>query len=411
MAAATASVRKVLNQIEKDFLTCVICFERYKKPKSLPCLHTFCEQCLLTLVENQGVLNCPTCKASCPLPHGGVRALKNNIFITGVIEDFQARVKGEQKPAAMCESCQEKDAVMRCVECSQYLCQPCVKIHKNIAVTRSHQILPIGELSVTKSNDTDNMTNKSVHCNVHPDKEVRFYCDTCQVPVCTDCTIVNHRIPRHVHRDLNTAADEYLANIKSKILSKMELKNRDVESRYKASTHTCSLLQEKDKEAGKQLKNRAEMVKQQVRRDEEELRAEIREHYDFQVKDVDANISEIEMELDMISSTLSYLKKLMSHGNAAQLLSTKQETTQQIERILSSESVRPFQAEIVHFKPTEKDMPVHQMLGQLISDVHISRCKVENIPKQVLKGEVIDLLVTTDSTGKISRCMEISVAP
>ncbi|XP_070571157.1 tripartite motif-containing protein 2-like [Ptychodera flava] len=397
-AAAASSVGKVLDQIGEDFLTCVICFERYRKPKSLPCLHTFCEQCLLTLVENQGVLNCPTCKASCPLPHGGVRALTSNFFIAGLIEDFQARLKGQQKPAAKCDSCQEKDAFMRCVECSQYLCQPCVKIHKNIAVTRSHQILPIGELSAPKSNSTVKTTNKAVHCEVHPDKVVKFYCDTCQVPVCTDCTIVNHRIPQHVHRDLNTAAEEYQARM-TKMLSKVELKNHEAESRHKASTQARSLLQERNKEAGKQLKNRTEIVKRQVRHDEEKLRAGLRKHYDFEAKNVDAKISEIEMELETISSTTSYLKKLMSHGNAAQLLSTKQEMTQRIERILSSELGRPFQADIVHFKPAEKD--VHQKLGQLMSDVHISQCKVENIPKQVLKGEVIHLLVTTrDSKGK-----------
>ncbi|XP_070571169.1 tripartite motif-containing protein 2-like [Ptychodera flava] len=398
MAAAASSVGKVLRQIGEDFLTCVICFERYRKPKSLPCLHTFCEQCLLTLVENQGVLNCPTCKTSCPLPHGGVRALKSNFFITGLIEDLKARQKEEKKPAAKCDSCQEKDAFMRCVECSQYLCQPCVKIHKNIAVTRSHHILQIGELSVPKSKDMVKMTHEAVHCEVHPDKVVKFYCDTCQVPVCIDCTIVDHRIPQHVHRNLNTVADEYLAQL-SKILSKMELKNHEVESRHKASKQARSLLQEKDKEAQKQLKNRAESVKQQVRRDEEKLRDELREHYDFQLKYVDTNISEIEMELDMISSTSSYLKKLMSHGNAAQLLLTKIETTRQTERILSSESVRPFQADIMDFKPAEKDVP--QILGQLISHVNISQYRVEHIPKQVLKGEVIDVLVSArDSNGE-----------
>ncbi|XP_070571155.1 E3 ubiquitin-protein ligase TRIM56-like [Ptychodera flava] len=204
------------------------------------------------------------------------------------------------------------------------------------------------------------MTNKAVHCDVHPDKVVKFYCDTCQVPVCTDCTIVNHRIPQHVHIDLNTAADEYLAKM-SKMLSKVELKYNEVESKHKASMQTRTLLREKDKEARTQLRKRKEIVKQQVRHDEEKLRAELREHYDFQVKHFDTNISEIEMELETISSTSSYLKKLMSHGNAAQLLSTKQEMTRQIEKILSSKAPRPYLAENLQFKPGEKDM--HQMWG------------------------------------------------
>ncbi|XP_070571156.1 E3 ubiquitin-protein ligase TRIM56-like [Ptychodera flava] len=307
-AAAASSVGKVLDQIGEDFLSCVICFERYTNPKVLPCLHTFCEQCLLTLVEKQGVLNCPTCKTSCPLPLGGVQALKSNFFIAGLIEDFQARAKGDEKPAAKCDSCQESDAVMRCVECVQHLCQPCVKIHKNIAVTRSHQILPIGEFAESKSTYTPNMKNKAVYCDVHSDKEVRFYCDTCQVPVCTDCTIVNHRIPQHVHRDLKTAADEYLGYL-ARMLCQLERKEHEAQKNKAASLEARTLLKEKDKEAGKQLGFRVQKVIQQLTHDEERLTAELKKLYDLQMKAMDTNISEIRMELESHKRYLKLLEK------------------------------------------------------------------------------------------------------
>ncbi|XP_070571168.1 tripartite motif-containing protein 2-like [Ptychodera flava] len=396
MAAAASSVGKVLDQIGEDFLSCVICFERYTNPKVLPCLHTYCEQCLLTLVEKQGVLNCPTCKTSCPLPHGGVQALKSNFFIAGLIEDFQARAKGDEKPAAKCDSCQESDAVMRCVECAQHLCQPCVKIHKNIAVTRSHQVLPIGEFAESKSTYTPNMTNKAVYCDVHPDKEVRFYCDTCQVPVCSDCTIVNHRIPQHVHRDLNTAADEYLGYLE-RMLSQLELKEHKAQKSKAASMEARTVLQKKDEEAGKQLSLRLQKAMQQLTYDEKRLTAELKKLYDLQMKAI--NISEIEKELESISVTSNYLKNLMSHENAAQVLSTKPVIDRHITKLLSSKSAPPFQPNIVSFRPCEED--VQGKVGQLISKVSYSNSTVENIPKQLLKGEVFDLLITTrDSRGK-----------
>ncbi|GLD52226.1 tripartite motif-containing protein 2 isoform X1, partial [Lates japonicus] len=33
----------VVRQIDKQFLICSICLDRYENPKVLPCLHTFCE--------------------------------------------------------------------------------------------------------------------------------------------------------------------------------------------------------------------------------------------------------------------------------------------------------------------------------------------------------------------------------
>lgn len=34
----------VVHQINKQFLICSICLDRYNNPKVLPCLHTFCEK-------------------------------------------------------------------------------------------------------------------------------------------------------------------------------------------------------------------------------------------------------------------------------------------------------------------------------------------------------------------------------
>ncbi|XP_070571159.1 tripartite motif-containing protein 3-like [Ptychodera flava] len=395
MAAANSSVGKVLDQIGKDFLSCVICFERYTNPKVLPCLHTYCEQCLLNLVENQGVLNCPTCKAPCPLPLGGVQALESNFFMAGLIEEFQARMKGK---LAKCESCEETDAVMRCVECSQYLCQPCVKIHKDTAASGSHQILSIGEFSEQEYPCAPNLTDQLPYCDVHPEKEIKSFCDTCQVPVYIDCTMDNHRIPQHVHRDLHNAADEYLGDLE-RMLSQLELKEHGARKIRSAFMQARTLLQKRDYETGEQLRSRAKKVMQQVKREEETLADELKKLYDFQLKGVDANISEIEMELELISSTSSYLKRLISNENAALLLSTKQEISRQIRKILFSEPRHPFQPELVLFKPAEGD--ANCVLGQLASDACPSQCTVENIPKQLMKGETIDLVITTrNSRGK-----------
>lgn len=54
----------VVRQIDKQFLICSICLDRYENPKVLPCLHTFCERWVLFLfsVLILSVLDRDVCK-------------------------------------------------------------------------------------------------------------------------------------------------------------------------------------------------------------------------------------------------------------------------------------------------------------------------------------------------------------
>ena len=57
---ATAAPEEV-----NKYLSCAICFEQFKEPKVLPCLHTYCKECLVKLLKKIGpdhVITCPECR-------------------------------------------------------------------------------------------------------------------------------------------------------------------------------------------------------------------------------------------------------------------------------------------------------------------------------------------------------------
>ena len=67
MAGKDPTAIKALDEVEKR-LNCAVCLDLFTEPKSLPCLHSFCEKCLgnLALLPQGGghVLSCPVCEAS-----------------------------------------------------------------------------------------------------------------------------------------------------------------------------------------------------------------------------------------------------------------------------------------------------------------------------------------------------------
>ncbi|KAK2148708.1 hypothetical protein LSH36_486g01036 [Paralvinella palmiformis] len=91
-------------------LTCSICYEQFKNPKVLPCLHSFCLNCITRHHEiykfsNAGKLSCPTCRAIIPLPENGTSGFPNDGVVNRVkqllrslpVVDFVSSIDNMQK--------------------------------------------------------------------------------------------------------------------------------------------------------------------------------------------------------------------------------------------------------------------------------------------------------------------------
>lgn len=108
--------------VEKDSLVCAICTEVYKSPRFLPCYHTFCLPCLEELANRHGsILPCPTCRASVPVPPGGVSALQVNFYLT---EEALERARSEDLYST-CPVHTKQQVIFYCTQCEQAICMRC----------------------------------------------------------------------------------------------------------------------------------------------------------------------------------------------------------------------------------------------------------------------------------------------
>ena len=201
-----------------DFLKCPICLENYKKPKSLPCLHTFCETCLqeyinsennpqatdkeeskpkvedLNLKATHSVVQCPTCRDVIPMEKGvskdaWLQKLPNNFFIISLLD--KQSIKDKSKTCDPCTSDGKKEiALSWCVNCSEALCKQCQQYHQKFKAFRNHSFL---DLSSVKTRDEASSLSGFIPCSEHPSSPAQVFCrdhrDTC----CTLCATVRHR--------------------------------------------------------------------------------------------------------------------------------------------------------------------------------------------------------------------------
>ena len=123
---------------------CGICLSTYEIPKGLPCLHSFCLECIREWVctsqgkDHKASVTCPNCRKECVLPDNGVDGLPTNFFITE---------RNAKETIPTCSSCDnhDRDIVARCHECG-FICKECTQSHESMRALEEHDVIKLDKL-------------------------------------------------------------------------------------------------------------------------------------------------------------------------------------------------------------------------------------------------------------------------
>ena len=91
---AEPRTQEIANRMER-LLECPICLSQYQTPKVLPCQHTFCQACMIGLLDDAKI-KCPSCRRKHDVPASGIQGFPPNVTITELI-DLQEAAQRKQK--------------------------------------------------------------------------------------------------------------------------------------------------------------------------------------------------------------------------------------------------------------------------------------------------------------------------
>ena len=140
MATKLSSSSPGLLKLEEQ-LTCPVCLDHYTNPKTLPCLHSFCQDCLeglpLDKKNETYYLFCPTCRHCTELPEEGVGAFPVAFHLNN-LKEMQSLLK---KIDPICSD-HGKPLELFCETCDTVICSYCVarnhKHHEYDLITESY---------------------------------------------------------------------------------------------------------------------------------------------------------------------------------------------------------------------------------------------------------------------------------
>ena len=121
----------------EEQLICPVCLDLYTNPKTLPCLHSFCQECLEGLPQEREArgdtyyLSCPTCRQRTEVPREGVGAFPVAFTLNNLKEITQSLKNKVSDPQQVTCNDHDKPLDMFCVTCETVICHYCaIRTHE-----------------------------------------------------------------------------------------------------------------------------------------------------------------------------------------------------------------------------------------------------------------------------------------
>lgn len=194
-------------------VTCSVCNQRYNRPKLLPCLHSFCQSCIESLVklsegENKLEIACPTCSTQNDIPKL-VESLPTNFILLQTLAEMEA-LEEKEKPIVICANCDDASrATGVCVQCAEFLCEKCTSAHHRVRLTRDHCITLLASQSrpIPTEEQRNNTFQDLTKCKNHSREELAYFCKTCRRFICRECTVHDHDKTSHDFEPLQETSE------------------------------------------------------------------------------------------------------------------------------------------------------------------------------------------------------------
>ena len=258
---------------------CPICMDIYRHPKALSCLHTYCKECVQSLVHRRSKdqeITCPQCRKAVPVTGNNVDNLPTVFFVNELIDIYNAMKQASENVEIACQNCSEGKAVAFCQSCNEkglFICIKCEGAHKQMKVFTGHKMVSLVELKQGSLIHLPSKKTPTYSCSKHNGELKKLYCFTCSQLICRDCTLVDHpKDGGHKYDFMNSVAIAFKSELNVKVLP--------IQDANAALTQAVSHLEA----SKKSITEQGESIKQRISSSFSELQTLLEEHKELLLK-------------------------------------------------------------------------------------------------------------------------------
>ncbi|KAL4616921.1 E3 ubiquitin-protein ligase TRIM71-like [Arapaima gigas] len=392
-----------------------------RKLHTLPCLHSFCRQCLQGQ-QNPGDLSrlcCPTC---------GVGTLPSSSFLfSGLLDmmvssveqsdlDCRSNVRPLRGPKPFeglyCSCCDEGNrATSHCLDCQELLCGNCAHAHRRVRLTKDHFVEGLVESlpKISWKNDSAAVDiSSSFHstyallpvfqdrisnCQHHDNEMLCFFCNTCFTPVCRECSAGRHARHRVIY--LRDAVQE-CHDFTFQLLADAQQGKQAVQLSVEKAQAIASQVELKAKVVQAEVKAVTLQYKKAVDERERELLWKVEKIRQVKAKSMYLQVEKLRQTLSKLDSTISAVQQILEEGRSLDVLLAREHVLAQAKELRALRCLLQPQEDnrIMFILPDQALLHSVQSMGLVSSGsfAPLSKATGEGL-KKALRGKVASFTV------------------
>ena len=260
-----AQSKNFYDDIKKE-IECPVCQEQFSdnnEPKVLQCLHTFCKSCLEGWLRQHrgGALTCPNCRQRTECPNNNIDGLPSNLTYKNLIDILKTYSRNGDHEETLCERHKEK---------------------------------------------------------------VKFYCEQCEICICSDCAILDHR-DRNCHNiiSLEEGARKQRVNIERK-MEKLSAKSSRLRRYASLLEKRRALTNKSIEEATKEVHRIAERCINSIRQHESSVTELLKTQKSSCNDEYSRELSKLTETIQRTNNVAAQSKNVVQRNNLQEMLNIKQ---------------------------------------------------------------------------------------
>ena len=328
-------IKTLLHNLREE-VSCPVCTNIYTDPKHLPCLHTFCLQCLKQwhrTSHGRDTIRCPKCQALSRVPESGdLKDLPTSFYLNGLIDVLA--IKECKIIQVRCGNCDKKSSESSyCFQCCIFYCAECVTGHNIMRNNKDHRVLALKDF---QDKDYEDVMKRPALCpkEDHNKEELKFFCTNCETSVCQTCVTVDHG--GHSIKLIKEEAERQKIQMKSLIQNQKQ----NLQAKMNAVSQLdedCAKLIQQAEDVKRDVETFVDNLIAAIQAKKQNIFSAVEKETSKSLERVTKRKTEIERQIAVIKSSLEKADKLLTRSTNAEIVQLKKSLDKIFERVDQTE--------------------------------------------------------------------------